>query len=435
MKNILRKVWAGIFILVMVLGVAAVWRLALQKGEQQEMPETEETAESYEDEGVIYRFSEKNPEAYVFIRDYEGEGSGEDYVDAIHTCPGEDDIYGENGEHITEAELETGDRVKVVSNGVILETYPGEYENVLRMEVIKKADEAAREACIERYGEALAWCYQEPDPSEPPAVQLIYSEGDMETCLYPEQGGYQWSWETEDGQAETAVADVAFISEWTQIMGNPMTPVTGKVEIHATEEGADAVTVTRWPEEVRDMEKKPEGENVPVENLDGKWYVTGMEGGHYYLMRVCWGEDYVEYGILCKDAPDASGQAAGEGILEEAPAETGAMSLPEGVTMTVTSLTNGTAVVKIENRSGGEIEYGMHYGLQKEIEGKWYTLPIVRTNVEFDAVALILGDQGEAEESCDLTIFGELGEGNYRLVKDGMTAEFSLDENGYLNKR
>lgn len=77
----------------------------------------------------------------------------------------------------------------------------------------------------------------------------------------------------------------------------------------------------------------------------------------------------------------------------------------------------------------------MHYGLQKEIEGKWYTLPIVRTNVEFDAVALILGDQGEAEESCDLTIFGELGEGNYRLVKDGMTAEFSLDENGYLNKR
>lgn len=103
MKNTLRKVWAGIFILVMVLGVAAVWRLALQKGEQQEMPETEETAESYEDEGVIYRFSGKNPEAYVFIRDYEGEGNREDYVDAIHTCPGEYDIYGENGEHITEA--------------------------------------------------------------------------------------------------------------------------------------------------------------------------------------------------------------------------------------------------------------------------------------------------------------------------------------------
>lgn len=172
-----------------------------------------------------------------------------------------------------------------------------------------------------------------------------------------------------------------------------------------------------------------------MENLDGKWYVTDMEGGYYYLMRVCWGEVYVEYGILCKAAPDSSGKAAGEGILEEASFETSAMSLPEGVTMTVNSLTNGTAVVKIENRSGGEIEYGMHYGLQKEIEGKWYTLPIVRTNVGFDAVALILGDQGEAEESCDLTIFGELEEGNYRLVKDGMTAEFSLDENGYLNKR
>jgi len=429
MKNALRKVWAGIFILIMVLGVAAVWRLALQKEGQEEMSET---AESYEEEGVIYRFSDKDPGAYVFIRDHEGDGYREDYVDAINTHPDEDDIYGENGEHITEAELETGDRVKVISSGEILETYPGTYVKVFRMEIIKKADEAEREACIERYGEALAWCYQEPDPSEPPVVQLIYSEGETETCLFPERGGYQWSWETEDGQRETAAADTAFISEWEQIMGNPMTPVTGKVEIHATKEGADVVTVTRWPEEVRDMEEKPEGEHVPVENLDGKWYVTGMEGGYYYLMRVCWGEDYVEYGILCKDVPDASGQAAEEGILEEAPAETGATSLPEGVTMTVTSLTNGTAAVKIENRSGGEIEYGTSYGLQKEIEGKWHTLPITGTNVEFDAVALILGDQGKAEENCDLTIFGELGEGKYRLVKDGMTAVFSLDENGKL---
>lgn len=303
-KEMLGKAGIAVFILVMVLGVAAIWHLALQKeapAAEEEIPKTEETAESYVDEGVIYRFSDKEPTAYVFIRDREGDDYREDYVDAFTTCPKEDDIYGENGEHITEAELEMGDRVKVVSDGMILDTYPANYGEVFSMEVLKKADEAEREACIEKYSEVLSWCYQEPDPSEPPVVQLIYSEGEMETCLFPERGGYQWSWETEDGQTETAVADTAFISEWTHILDNPTFSVKGRVEVHVTEEGADTVTVTRWPEEVRDMEEKPEGENVPVEHSDEKWYFTDIEDGYYYLVRVCWGKDYVEYGILSKD--------------------------------------------------------------------------------------------------------------------------------------
>ena len=105
---------------------------------------------------------------------------------------------------------------------------------------------------------------------------------------------------------------------------------------------------------------------------------------------------------------------------------------PEGVSMTVTDFTDGTAVVCIENQSGGTITYGTAYALQKEIEGRWYALPLAVTNIGFEEIAIILENQEQAEETCDLTIFGELEEGNYRLLKDDMAAEFSLDANSCL---
>lgn len=304
MASILRKAVTVVFILAMVIGVAAVWRLALHKespAENMESMEPESMEETGENEGVIYRFNENNDNAYVFIRNAGTEGESSDFADAFYVGGiDENDIYGEKGEHITEAELDTGDRVKVTVRGGVLETYPASYEEVLRIEVIKKADEKEKEACIQKYQAQMAELYDEPDSSEPPSAQLSYEAEEMSHCLFLTRGGYQWSWETDDGQMQTAVADTSFITEWMDIVEDDFSEADGELEIIPGKDGADAVAVSCWPKERKGVENVLEGESVQVENRDGKWYFTGVKPGCYYLIRVSWGDDYVEYGFLSK---------------------------------------------------------------------------------------------------------------------------------------
>lgn len=310
---ILRKAGAVVFILAAVLCVAAVWRLALQNGMQEENEQGLENEETWEEEGVIYRFSKNRADAYVFVLDNGAEDTESDYADAMYVdMVSEDEIYGADGEHITEAELDMGDRVKVVSNGVVLETYPGSYEKVYRVEVMKKADEAEREACIRRYQEALSGYYTEPDPSVPPSIQLSYTEGQTASCIVPARGGYQWSWELEDGQTRTAAADMPFITEWQNLTEVALTEADQELEILLGKENADAVTVFCWSEDVKNMEEVPEGESVKAEYRDGRWYLTETKRGYYYLIHVSWGENYVEYGFFSKSPEASVEEASGE---------------------------------------------------------------------------------------------------------------------------
>lgn len=106
----------------------------------------------------------------------------------------------------------------------------------------------------------------------------------------------------------------------------------------------------------------------------------------------------------------------------------GIATLPLETYMTVQDVTGGIVTAVIDNQSGYDFEYSEYYALQKEIGGAWYALPITQTNVGFNDIAHILPDLEQATVRCDLTIFGELTPGRYRLVKDGLYAEFTLDE-------
>ncbi len=111
--------------------------------------------------------------------------------------------------------------------------------------------------------------------------------------------------------------------------------------------------------------------------------------------------------------------------------ESGISTMPLEMTMTVLDVTDGVVTVLIDNQSGYEMEYGESFSLETEQDGEWYVLPPQGT-LEFDDMAYILPDMTQAEETCDLTAYGDLEAGHYRIVKDGMTAEFWLDENGAL---
>ena len=106
-------------------------------------------------------------------------------------------------------------------------------------------------------------------------------------------------------------------------------------------------------------------------------------------------------------------------------------NLPLRTYLTIQDITDGIATVVIDNQSGYEVSYGECYALQLERDGEWYTLQ-PREPLAFIDIAYILQDLEQATVTCDLTPYGDLAAGHYRLVKDDMAAEFWLDEQGAM---
>ncbi|MEY8428262.1 hypothetical protein AALA00_11220 [Lachnospiraceae bacterium 46-15] len=305
------KKWMAVFTLILAaVCAAAAWKIGWQRntvqkpGTGKEAPEpggkvNEEIEETVNEEieeteaaripasGVIYRFSEDTGNYVMF----EAENDTAYYLHGIE----EGEIYGEDGRQITESELDTGDQVNIMTDGVVLESYPAQYARIFRVEVTKKADEEEREACIQKYKELAAGFYSEPDPSEKPIMQVSYTGDEMVSTVWLTQGGYHWKWMNADGQMQSEIADAPFITEWREIEEIKFPESVTEIELLPGKE-AEEITVSRWRAD-KENDTDEEGENVNVEKRGDRWYLTGVQKGYYYLFHVRWGESYVEYGF------------------------------------------------------------------------------------------------------------------------------------------
>lgn len=74
----------------------------------------------------------------------------------------------------------------------------------------------------------------------------------------------------------------------------------------------------------------------------------------------------------------------------------------------------------LENNSEKEVNYGDDVWLEKEQDGKWYTLKIRESNKEYEMSLLLLGLEpgGQMEYSMTFHMYGKLTPGKYRIVKD-----------------
>lgn len=96
-----------------------------------------------------------------------------------------------------------------------------------------------------------------------------------------------------------------------------------------------------------------------------------------------------------------------------------------GVSLSFVSLEDNRVTVSIKNDSDGYFSYGEYYTLQKKIDGEWYTLPCVKEWAFYD-VLLEIPAGVKTEEICDLTPYGTLEKGTYRIEKEGLVAEFEI---------
>lgn len=106
-------------------------------------------------------------------------------------------------------ELTTGDLVEIYGDGVMLESYPGQYPGVSRIVVTKQGSEED----AKQYESLVDEVYQRPDPSEPPYSNLEYRTKEALVSAVADRGSYTWRYTDEHGEEKETAVDGAFILE------------------------------------------------------------------------------------------------------------------------------------------------------------------------------------------------------------------------------
>ena len=178
-------------------------------------------------------------------------------------------------------ELTAGNIVRVTGNGIMLESYPGQYPGITDVEVIEEGSPAD----AEKYAELVAQIWQPKDPAEPPLASLGYTTELAVVTLSPATCGYMWTYE-QDGEERTVAVDTLAPTDYASdelpdaTLEGP-TEVTASFDVEAT-----GIEVMRWSEDALDVE----GEAVEVDGLS-----FAAEPGYRYALLATFDAGEVTY--------------------------------------------------------------------------------------------------------------------------------------------
>ena len=210
-----------------------------------------------------------------------------------------DTLYDENGSSIDPSEIKKGDFLQVEGDGIMLESYPGQYPGITRMQKIS----GGTEADAEKFDEELSQILPEKDPSEIPFLNLCYKQPNAQVTAMATQGGYTWSYVDENGNGQNVAADSAFILDWPDMNDLNTANDEGKTDLELVfSEEPESVTAERWPAEERGKDfgsGYPEGESVSVEHAQS-WSIPEAEAGYIYEVDAVFENGTVTYGFEVK---------------------------------------------------------------------------------------------------------------------------------------
>ena len=178
-------------------------------------------------------------------------------------------------------ELASGNIVRVTGNGIMLESYPGQYPGITKVEVIEEGSPED----AEKYAELAAQLWQPKDPSEPAIATLEYRTDDAVVSMGPLASGFTWSYE-QGGETVTVSNDAPAPTDYAateladaRVGGAAEATVSFDVE-------ATGLEVTRWSED--DLS----GPGTPVA-VEGTTFT--IEPGWRYAMRATFEQGEVTY--------------------------------------------------------------------------------------------------------------------------------------------
>ncbi len=234
-------------------------------------------------------------------------------IGTFFTAPIPDTFTDASGASLTEVSLGAGDIVDISGNGIMLESYPGQYPGVTKMVRVKDGEPS--DAAI--YQELIDQVYGPEDPGELPFMNAEYTTDLAVTTVVLTSGNYEWTYTDENGQGQSVVACGSHILEW-DILNDARLPEGTQVRLTSSRL-PDSVTVTRWPSalwkgntgetdnsaaengalpltETAENGSYVPGEAVPAEKTDDAFVLTA-DPGYVYLIEAVWPEGTVEFGF------------------------------------------------------------------------------------------------------------------------------------------
>ena len=255
--------------------------------------------------------------AGVAVRMFAGKGAGagapeQEAITAIYIPYGEDghifvseqagvfvatfpeEIYDIAGNKISREQLVKGNVVKISGNGMMLESYPGQYPGITKMEVISQGEPSDADA----YQYLVDEIYMEPDPAEPPTMNLGYTTDMASVVVMVNRGGYEWTYMDNDGLSNAVVADAAHVLQWK--VGEDLADVKTTDPLDITlyfSKKPQEVEVIRYDAALLGAEEIPEGEKVDVKEKDGEFMITDVTDGYVYDVTGIWENGRANYGF------------------------------------------------------------------------------------------------------------------------------------------
>lgn len=219
---------------------------------------------------------------------------------AVFTANFPEELYDIDGEKTAREQLKKGNILKIYGNGIMLESWPGQYPGVTRMEVVEEGDPSD----ADQYKELVDEYYQEPDPAEPPSLNLEYTTEQAKVASMVNRGGYEWTYLDKDGTSNSVVADSLPVLLWKDELLNDVR-LGGPLDLYLvfSEEPVE-VTAVRWPADMRGSDGQtadgglPDGEPVEVTEKDEKPVIEKAEPGYVYGITAVWENGRAEFGFL-----------------------------------------------------------------------------------------------------------------------------------------
>ena len=193
-------------------------------------------------------------------------------------------------------ELTTGDLVKIYGDGIMLESYPGQYPGVTRIVVTKQGTEED----AEKYESLVDEVY----------LNLEYRTKEAVVSAVADRGGYTWSYTDENGEDQEVAVDAAFVLEWDTLNDIRLNEKTD-VLLYFSREAKDVSVIRYEPSlkkqstEETEENDEPESELIKVseeedENGKKQFILKDLLDEGIYLVTAEFDQGTVEYGFEVK---------------------------------------------------------------------------------------------------------------------------------------
>ena len=208
----------------------------------------------------------------------------------LFTAPIPEELYDADGEKIDASQLSAGSLVDIYGNNIMLESHPGQYPGVTKMVVTQEGtpeDTAPYQHLIDEI-------YTEPDPSQLPYMNLEYTTDQAIVAVMLTSGNYTWSYTDENGQTQSLTGCGEHVLTWDNLAE---VSLPGPTDLKILADGLQSVTVTRWPDSMRNQEDYGAGETVETESREDGYWIPQAEAGYVYLIQGVWEQGEIEFGF------------------------------------------------------------------------------------------------------------------------------------------